>query len=174
VTFAHEPVYSATLEGIRIARRANALVSYDVNFRPALYPDREQGRHIIMRPLHEVDILKMNEGELKLITGAPDVESGLRQIETSAPLVAITMAEKGCLYRFAGKLHHEQAAPAEAVDATGAGDAFMAALLSGYRLPLDEEYLAKLIRRACQAGAIAVTKRGAIPSLPYAHQLDPL
>jgi fructokinase len=62
------------------------------------------------------------------------------------------------------------------VDATGAGDSFMASLLSGYRhdQPLDEDYLARLMRRACQAGAIATTKRGAIPSLPYADQVDTL
>ncbi len=52
--------------------------------------------------------------------------------------------------------------------------AIMAAVLAG--LPkslssLDDSSLARLMRRACQAGAIAVTKRGAIPSLPFADAL---
>ena len=172
ITLAHEPCRSATHEAIRVAKAAGVLVSYDVNFRPALYPDREVGRQLISAPLPLVDILKMNEGEIKLLTGESDVEAGLRKIDSNSPLVVVTMAEKGCLYRFDGKIHHAAVPPIEAVDATGAGDAFMAALLAGYRLPLSEDYLQNLMLRACKAGAITASKRGAIPSLPYAHQLD--
>jgi sugar/nucleoside kinase (ribokinase family) len=50
----------------------------------------------------------------------------------------------------------------------------MATILADFRLPLDAAYLARLTRRACQAGAITTTRRGAIPSLPRTAELDPL
>ncbi|MBX3063453.1 MAG: carbohydrate kinase [Anaerolineae bacterium] len=175
VTLAHHPVHEATHEAIRIAKANGAVISYDINFRPALYPDRVRGVDIVCAPIPQADILKMNEAELALITGEPDPQKALAKLDVPATLIAVTMAEKGCLYKYDGKISSATVPPVDhVVDATGAGDSFMAALLTGYKQPLDDDYLARVMRRACQAGAIATTKRGAIPSLPYADQLDPL
>jgi fructokinase len=175
ITLAHQPVHDTTHEAIRRARAKGVLISYDINFRPALYPDRARGAQIVGAPIPLVNILKMNGAELELITGESDVRKGLEVLDAPAQLIAVTMAEKGCMYRFNGKIYTEKVPPVpEVVDATGAGDSFMAATLAGFRQPLDEDFLAKLMHRACQAGAIATTKRGAIASLPYANQLDPL
>jgi sugar/nucleoside kinase (ribokinase family) len=88
----------------------------------------------------------------------------------------VTLGAEGCIYRFDGALHRQISAPmGEAVDTTGAGDAFVAALLAA--LPaqprdLDATTLGYMIRRACRAGAISVTQRGAIPALPSASALE--
>ena len=175
ITLAHQPIHDATHEAIRRAKAKGALISYDINFRPNLYPDRVRGAQIVKEPIPQVDILKMNGSELELITGEADVRRGLEVLDVPAQLIAVTMAEKGCMYKFNGKIYTESVPPvSEVVDATGAGDAFMAATLAGFRQPLDEAFLAKLMHRACQAGAIATTKRGAIASLPYANQIDAL
>jgi sugar/nucleoside kinase (ribokinase family) len=175
VTLAHQPVHDATLAAIERAKTGGALISYDVNYRPALFPDRIKAAAMLRGPLPQVDILKMNGGELALLTGETDVRRGLEVLDAPAHLVAITMAEKGCMYRFGGQVYAQRVAPVEhVVDATGAGDSFMATTLAGFKLPLDPDYLSRLMRRACQAGAITTTKRGAIPALPYDHQLDPL
>jgi fructokinase len=174
VLLAYEPSRTTTLEALRFARANNVLVSYDINWRPAVWSDAERGLEIAKEPLPQVDIFKMNAGELALLTGEDDVRAGLENLDVPAPLVIVTMSEKGCMYRFGGKIGQQSVTPLEVVDGTGAGDAFMAAVLAGLRTPLaslDESTLARLIRRACQAGAIAVTKVGAIPSLPYADQL---
>ncbi len=82
----------------------------------------------------------------------------------------------GCIYRFSGALHRQTSVPVgETVDTTGAGDAFVAALLAA--LPaqprdLDAPTLDYMTRRACRAGAITVTQRGAIPALPTTSLLD--
>ncbi|MER2601557.1 MAG: PfkB family carbohydrate kinase, partial [Candidatus Competibacter phosphatis] len=58
----------------------------------------------------------------------------------------------------------------EAVDATGAGDGFVAGLLQGLladpSVVQDETRLRELCRFANAVGALATTKRGAIPALP--------
>lgn len=173
VCLVNEPVRSATWDALRIAKEAGVIVSYDINWRPFLWPDRDPGRAIA--PLALADFVKMNEAELQLVTGEMDVQKGLEKLETPASLVVVTLGEKGCMYRFDGKIRSRSAPHvSEVVDGTGAGDAFMAAMLADLRFPLEEDYLARLTRRACQAGAITVTRRGAIPSLPYAKDLDPL
>ncbi len=66
------------------------------------------------------------------------------------------------------------------VETTGAGDAFVAALLDGllaYDLcieAIDDETLRAIVQRACAAGALTTTGYGAIPSLPDAASLDAL
>ena len=173
VSLAAEPVRSATLEALRIAREAGCITTYDINWRPALWPDRDPAQ--AMEPLSHVDVIKMNETELQLVTGEQDVRAGLEQISYPAPLIVVTMSEKGCMYRFDGRIYAQSVPPVrEVVDGTGAGDAFMAALIAGLRPSLDADYLARLMRRACQAGAITTTRRGAIPSLPRADELEPV
>jgi ribokinase len=59
--------------------------------------------------------------------------------------------------------------PVQAVDGTGAGDAFLAAAVAGLLQGLPDT---DLLIRACAAGALAATRPGAQPSLPTAEQID--
>jgi ribokinase len=56
-----------------------------------------------------------------------------------------------------------------AVDGTAAGDAFTACLVVSHLEGRDWE---EALRRACAAGAIAASRRGAQPSLPTATEVD--
>jgi ribokinase len=57
----------------------------------------------------------------------------------------------------------------DAVDGTAAGDAFTACLVVSLLEGRDRE---DALRRACAAGAIAASRRGAQPSLPTAPEVD--
>jgi ribokinase len=59
----------------------------------------------------------------------------------------------------------------QAVDGTAAGDAFTACLVVSLLEGRDRE---DSLRRACAAGAIAVSREGAQPSLPTASEIDAL
>lgn len=89
-----------------------------------------------------------------------------------ARLVAVTDGAAGAVLLEAG---HEvaRAAPptVTAVDGTGAGDAFTAALVVGLLGGLDP---AAALRRACVAGAAAASRPGAQPALPRPADLDAL
>ncbi len=176
VSLAHEPVRGATLAALRAARDARVVCSYDVNWRPALWEDAATGLALARQPLALADIVKMNASELRLLTGDADLERALMGFRAPAALVVVTLGSKGCIYRFGGKLYQQASAPVgEAVDTTGAGDAFMAALLAslpGHPRDLDAATLDHMTRRACRAGAITVTRRGAIPALPVASELE--
>jgi ribokinase len=56
-----------------------------------------------------------------------------------------------------------------AVDGTGAGDAFTACLTVSL---LEGRPRQEALERACAAGAIAATRPGAQPSMPTADELD--
>ena len=66
--------------------------------------------------------------------------------------------------------------PVEAVDTTGAGDAFTATMLTGLArapdLTKDRNALVTLLKRANAAGAIISTRLGAIASMPTAEDID--
>ncbi len=86
--------------------------------------------------------------------------------------VALTLGRRGAELRRDGRTVARASAPAvTAVDTTGAGDAFVAALTVALaeRQPVEQA-----VRFACAAGAAATQVRGAQPSLPRRAQVDAL
>jgi len=64
-----EPSRSATLEAVRLAREAGALVSFDVNYRPTLWRTPAEALAQVQAIVPHVKLLKVNEGELALLAG---------------------------------------------------------------------------------------------------------
>ena len=110
------------------------------------------------RPVPDVvvaraDLVVANSHEYEAIAGLD-----------AARLVAVTHGADGAELRRGGqRIAYAQAPVVEAVDGTGAGDAFVAALVAGLFDGLEP---AQALERACVAGAIAATRAGAQPSLP--------
>lgn len=89
--------------------------------------------------------------------------------ETDA-LVAVTHGAKGAHLQKHGKKLASAASPEiVAVDATGAGDCFTAALTIAL---VEKQPLQQALEFACAAGACAATKKGAQPSLPYRADVE--
>ncbi|MFZ3594695.1 ribokinase [Streptomyces sp. BH104] len=123
------------------------------------------------------DPLIVNEHEAKVIAGedlGDDPEDWARQLLTLGPRsVVITLGADGALVAEAGT-EGSQRVPAvkvKAVDTTGAGDAFTAAL--AWRLGTGES-LAEAAAYAAKVGAAAVTKEGAQASYPTAEEVASL
>ena len=85
-------------------------------------------------------------------------------------LVALTLGAEGAALLDDGEeLARAAPPPVDAVDGTGAGDAFTACLLVSL---LEERSHEEALRRACAAGALAASRFGAQPSLPTASEVD--
>jgi len=85
-------------------------------------------------------------------------------------LVAVTLGAEGAVLLENGEeVARAEPPPVAAVDGTAAGDAFTACLVVSLAAgrPRDEA-----LRRACAAGALAASRRGAQPSLPTAAEID--
>lgn len=116
-----------------------------------------------------VDYLTPNAGEVMALTGIEvrDLDSGrqaaARLVERGAGTVIITLGEQGALVCDGGSVLHYEAFPVEAVDTTGAGDAFNGALAVGLAAGGTVE---QVIPLASAAAALACTRRGAQDALP--------
>jgi ribokinase len=112
------------------------------------------------------DVLTPNEHEVSLL-GWPSVAALMEQ---GVKAVVVTRGREGATLFRPGEPRHEQRAfEVDAVDTTGAGDAFSATLAWAIAegRPLEEA-----VRLACGAGALATRKVGARTSLPNAAELE--
>ena len=85
-------------------------------------------------------------------------------------LVAVTLGAEGAILLEEGEEVVRAEPPSvRVVDGTAAGDAFTACLVVSL---LEERPREEALRRACAAGALAASRRGAQPSLPTAAEID--
>ena len=172
-----EPSRSAALQAVKIAREAGAAVSYDPNLRLPLWPSPEAARAGIMLGWTLAHLIKVSEEELAFLSGKDDIAKGACSLwHETLRLLIVTRGKEGCAYftaRFSGAV---EAFTVEAVDTTGAGDAFVAGLLKGLldspNAIDDEPQLRAICRYANAVGALTTTRRGAIPALPTAEQVN--
>ncbi|GAB4822855.1 hypothetical protein N2152v2_009901 [Parachlorella kessleri] len=131
--------------------------------------------------LSHIDYLAPNESELGRLTGLPTATQA-QALTAAASLTArgahsvlVTLAERGALlvYRNGTALHQPPVAVpgGAAVDGTAAGDAFRAAFAVGLAEGLPVQ---TCLRLAAAAGAIAVSRVGAVPSLPRREEVERL
>ena len=179
VSLVDDPARSATLAGIQMARRAGALVSFDVNYRPNLWANPEDALVQINQVVPQADLLKVNEVELKLLTGRDDLEPASQALLQRGPaLVVVTLGTQGSFFATAQGSGAVPAFQVKTVDAVGCGDAFIAGLLTrlvggaGWRTHLDPAQLREDLRYANAVGALTATKLGVIPALPTASEVD--
>ncbi len=177
-----DPIRATTYQAVQIAKAAGALISFDVNYRPNLWSSPEEALKQIRGMLPQVNLLKVNEVELELLTkpagkpGSP--EDACQALIAEGPeLVVVTLGTQGSYFYFAGGHGMAPAFQVQAVDATGCGDAFVAGLLSrlvegqGWRSHLNVSSLAEILRYANAVGALTATQLGVIPALPSAAQV---
>ncbi|RLV49954.1 ribokinase [Nocardioides mangrovicus] len=118
----------------------------------------------------DVDVVTPNETEAAAITGETDEDAAARWfLDRGVATVILTLGGHGVLMATSGGSRRHDAYEVEAVDTTAAGDAFTGTL--GATLAAGTP-LAEAVPRAMAAGALAVTKPGASPSLPSATEID--
>ena len=121
---------------------------------------REVGPEKFLEWTRGAAILFPNEDEAAALTGADDAEAQCARLSTFYPLVVVKRGAAGCLAAEGARRWRVPAPKAQAIDATGAGDAFVAAFL-GARLEGAE--VAAALERAVAAGSEAVQRVGGWP-----------
>ena len=122
-------------------------------------------KSLIAAGLGQVDYLLLNETEGKQLTGYEAPAEILNAIRACFPTlkVVLTLGKDGCIYDDGSERISHGIFPVTAVDTTAAGDAFTAALTLEYLRSGD---IVRAGRYANIVGALAVSKKGALPSLP--------
>ncbi|WP_039923198.1 ribokinase [Amycolatopsis decaplanina] len=119
------------------------------------------------KTLQGLDVLLVNEHEAAFLLGG---EADFPKLLDLGPKAAVvTLGAKGAAVVTADGVTEVSSPKVEAVDTTGAGDAFAGALATS--LAKGDE-LADAARRAVKVAAITVTRQGAQPSYPTASELE--
>lgn len=168
-----EPCKSAHIAATKVAKDAGVLLSYDPNLRLPLWPSANSAREGILSIWDTADIIKISEEEISFLTHGedPSDDNVVRNLyHPDLKLLLVTEGSEGCRYytkEFSGRV---KGLKVDAVDTTGAGDAFVAGILSQLAVDINliqnEDQLRDALRFANTCGAITVTERGAIPALP--------
>ncbi|HEX9997654.1 MAG TPA: PfkB family carbohydrate kinase [Abditibacterium sp.] len=177
VSLSMEPCRSAQFEALKQAKKAGALISFDPNWRPSLWNDSNEANDLIWQVMPFADLVKVADEEWEFVTGTADFELGSAKIRSRGPkLVIITRGSEGAYFNFAGPTGKVEAGEVagfkvEAVDTLGAGDAFVAGLLTqilemSLASSLQNAQMTQILRFANACGALATQKAGAIPALP--------
>jgi len=173
LTLTNEPARTATVRAARVARTEGALISYDPNYREALWHDTDEAVLRIRGAAQLADIIKISDEETELLTGHADAELAAKHLlEQGALCVLVTFGADGALAATAEGIVKKPAAPCNAVDTTGAGDVFLGSFL--YRISKSGKSLAQhnlqeigdYVEFANAAAALCCEKRGAMPAMP--------
>ena len=174
-----EPGASAVLSTLQSAR-AHATISYDPNVRPSLMGDPREVRAKIEQLIGLSDVVKASDEDIAWLYDEEPLLDVLKLWGQLGPaLVVMTRGGNGALVRLSitGEITSIDAPVVDVVDTVGAGDSFMAGLLSGLvqagylggmqaRERLRSASLADVgpsVNRALACAAITVSRAGANP-----------
>jgi fructokinase len=155
------------------------MISFDVNYRPMLWESPDEAKEAVLPVIPHVDLLKVNEIELELLSGSRSPAEACPRLLAQGPsLIVVTLGPEGSYFQTAKAGQAVEPFRVETVDATGCGDAFIAALL--VRLVGEEHWGDQLgmepmrghMRYANAAGALTALKLGVIPALPTAKEVN--
>jgi len=193
VSLSTEPCRSATLAAIDYTRQAGSIVSFDVNVRPAFWSSDEALRETLAEVIERTDILKLSSEEAHFLdtSGHAPLQHierdwlnrlGDALLEKGPRLVAITLGSQGALLMTQKHRVEVEAVPVRAIDTTGAGDAFMGAMLytliqQGCDSPaalseISEDDLSRLGSFASKAAGLCCTRLGGIAALPSLAEVN--
>lgn len=164
-----EPSRAATLQAISQARTAGVPVILDVDYRPYSWVSAEDAAATCRMAAAECDIVIGNDTEWDVMAGGPGGLALAESLASGRTAAIYKMGEKGSVSFAGGTRFETPVYRVVALKPTGAGDAFMAGLVTGLAAGLD---LREAVRRGTAAAAIVVTRVGCAPASPTAEELS--
>ena len=169
--FAAEPSRAATFHAFALAKKAGVPVIFDVDYRPYSWPSPQVASDVLSRAAAECDMIVGNDEEFGFMAGS--IEKGLakakRLSETSATIVVYKMGPLGAITFANGEEIRTGIYPVEALKPTGAGDSFMAGLMTSIAGGHD---LKTAILRGSACASVTVSKPGCAPAMPNTQILE--
>jgi len=164
-----EPSRSATLAALR-ARRDRRRTILDLDYRPQLWPSREDARGQVQKAMRHVGVVVGNIDEFDTAVGVRDSKAAAQAaLDAGVSLAVVKRGPDGVLALDADGLVEIPAVRVEVVNGLGAGDAFGGALCHGLLAgwPLD-----RTLRFANAAGAIVATRIACSDAMPMTAEVE--
>ena len=177
IALSAEPSRTSAFTAMTAIRHAGGFVSFDPNIREDLWQDEHLLRLCLRQALQLADVVKLSEEEWRLISGKTQNDWDICALakEYEIAMLLVTEGAEGVVVCYRGQVHHFAGMSVNCVDSTGAGDAFVAGLLTGLSstgLSTDEREMRRIIDLAQRCGALAVTAKGAMTALPCRQELE--
>ncbi|EET2854836.1 aminoimidazole riboside kinase [Escherichia coli] len=177
IALSAEPSRTSAFTAMTAIRHAGGFVSFDPNIREDLWQDEHLLRLCLRQALQLADVVKLSEEEWRLISGKTQNDRDICALakEYEIAMLLVTKGAEGVVVCYRGQVHHFAGMSVNCVDSTGAGDAFVARLLTGLSstgLSTDEREMRRIIDLAQRCGALAVTAKGAMTALPCRQELE--
>jgi len=172
------PSKAAHIKAILTAKAAGAAVSFDPNVRLPLWDDPEVLRLTILEYFQYADIVKVSTDEMPFIFGTNDeLKAADHCFKSGCSVFFATRGDKGGAVYTPSFTYETDGLKVNAIDTTGAGDAFNGAVLSRFLgKPISEclsaDALTETLRLACKAGSFTVTRKGAMAGSPAKNDLS--
>ena len=149
------PAAEATAKALRLGRELGKLVSFDLNYRDMMWNGQPEACAAKVREiLPYVDLLKVADDEVSVL-GGEEALPGLME-RYGLTLVVETLGSQGAVGFFRGERIPTASRSARCVDATGAGDAFTAAIAWGWMRGMG-------LKESCLIGSAAAAIALAVP-----------
>lgn len=155
------------------ALKNNKIITFDANYRDALFSNKQetfvQGCKDFIKDSY---IVKLSEEEAVLISGLENIEEAAKYIVSlGCKNLIITLGKKGALLTTKEKQVLIPTKEIEMKDATGAGDAFIGAVITKI-LETPNKEMEEIIKLANLVGGITTTKLGALESIPTWEEVE--
>ena len=159
----------ACFHAIEIAKSNGVKVSYDTNLRLPLWPIT-RAQAIINETIQHADILLPGLDDIQQITGLDEPDEIIEMLLEKGPsAIALTMGKEGVVVATPEKRIEISPLKVNAVDATGAGDAFDGAFLAEY---IRHQDVIKSAIFANASAAISTEGYGAVAPLPNREKVE--
>lgn len=178
LSMTQEGIRKATKAAVKMAKKSNALISFDPNLRPPLWDSLEEARIQTEYGLKNCDILKISDNEIQWFTHEEDYNRGVLQLQNkyNIPLILLSMGKEGSrAYYKDFKVEQKAFIHNSTIDTTGAGDTFggccLYYILQYGLINLDEEKLADMLLFANAAASLITTRKGALRVMPDKEEI---
>ena len=172
------PGKAACVEAVEYAKENGSVISYDPNYRAALWDSEEHAIEMMKVLLPYADILKVSDEEMVMLTGTDDFEEGSRILaEYGCGLVMVTLGSDGVFVRMGSHTATVPGFSVEVADTNGAGDTFLGAMLMQIAKGVDGSgdawtKLLSMVRYANKAASLTCSRHGAIPAMPTLAEME--
>lgn len=153
------------------SKEKGKFLSFDPNHRGAFWEGKdEEFKTLSLEFIKKADFLKVSEEELYLLSGIENIEDGVNLLhKTGAKTIAVTLGSKGTYLSNGKESRIVESIKINAIDTTGAGDAFVGAFLHYLQLEklniADFQILVNCVEKANKVAATVCTKMGAMEAL---------
>ena len=181
VDLVDSPMKQAHLAMVEKFEQQQGTIVFDPNVRLPLWDNEEDCRNAILTFIPKAHVIKVSDEELEFITGEHDESKAIASLFVGhVEAVIYTQGAKGAsIYLKDGTVKHHEGFKVKAIDTTGAGDAFIGAVISQI-LTHQDMSIERLFKQQGEAilhfsnlvAAKVTIKYGAIDSIPTLDEID--